>query len=84
MVILLHVRRYLPVFLPLYHYWCPLLLDKTRFPSGMNSLTDKIHGLGMKAGIVSSSNTRLKGYADRFYSIATLGGSRASSIPVRT
>jgi alpha-galactosidase len=29
-----------------------VLSDKTRFPSGMNNLTDQIHSLGMKAGIV--------------------------------
>jgi alpha-galactosidase len=29
------------------------LSDKTRFPSGMNNLTDQIHALGMKAGIAS-------------------------------
>ncbi|KAH8827543.1 glycoside hydrolase superfamily [Flagelloscypha sp. PMI_526] len=29
--------------------------NKERFPSGMRSLTDKIHGLGLKAGIYSDS-----------------------------
>jgi len=32
-----------------------IVAHKTRFPSGMNYLTDQIHALGMKAGIYSDS-----------------------------
>jgi hypothetical protein len=35
-----------------------VLSDKTRFPSGMNHLTDQIHSLGMKAGIVRRFEVR--------------------------
>jgi len=32
-----------------------IIAHKTRFPSGMNNLTDQIHAVGMKAGIYSDS-----------------------------
>ncbi|KAF7374262.1 Alpha-galactosidase [Mycena sanguinolenta] len=32
-----------------------IVADKSRFPSGMKSLTDRIHGLGLKAGIYSDA-----------------------------
>jgi len=32
-----------------------IIANKERFPSGMNSLTDQIHNLGLKAGIYSDS-----------------------------
>ena len=32
-----------------------LQVDTTKFPSGMNALTDYIHSLGLKAGIYNSN-----------------------------
>lgn len=32
-----------------------VIVDSSKFPSGMNALTDYIHSLGLKAGIYSSN-----------------------------
>lgn len=47
------------LFLSIFSYFSGCSLDKTRFPSGMNNLTDQIHAIGMKAGIVSQLTAKV-------------------------
>ena len=35
-----------------------LVVDPTRFPNGMKSLADKIHGMGLKFGLYEDSGTK--------------------------